>query len=363
MNGFKQEDVKMENDAGTPSGSGYMDDEFYEDTGELQLPDPHKDRDIWLTRIPKWLFEKVSKWDDLADLAEGDDNELVQIGEMLIFPDHSQNGKASKTEPMRMFLSDRWAMKAGVPRAFELSTTPATKEQMANTYIFTEKDLPGYKPNGYNQNYNFNNSNKGGFGGFGGGGGGVQDPKARIYKRGKYRKAIPKHTALLGPSTREYIANPIPTPEFLEFERKRTYHAIQGANTKTNIIESVSEVKSAERVQNMFRAFIKPAAPKKSQINKAARIPKNELIDLLHSKFDEFAFWPMKALKKATKQPEAYLKEVLTDIADLVKTGSFAACWRRQDMYNTNAVQQKMDRPPDVDDDDEDDEVEMEDVV
>ena len=51
---------------------------------------------------------------------------------------------------------------------------------LANTYIFTEKDLPGYKPNGY---------------GYGKGGSsgsfGVQDPKARVQKRSKYKKAIP----------------------------------------------------------------------------------------------------------------------------------------------------------------------------
>ncbi|KAF2468124.1 uncharacterized protein BDR25DRAFT_265732 [Lindgomyces ingoldianus] len=355
MNGIKADpDIKMDPDAGTPSGSGYMDDDFYEDTGELQLPSRGVDKDVWLTRIPKWLFEKVSKWDDLAD--NGNDDEQVVIGEIMLLPDPQRPGAASKTAPMRVFLSDKWQEKAKVPRAFELTGTNASADQMGNTYIFTEKDLPGYRPNGYGQG---KMSASVGFG--------IQDPKARIQKRGKYRKAIPKHTALLGSSTREYIANPIHTPEFNAFARVRARHAIQGANTKTNIIDAVGDHTSNQHVQKMFKTFIKPATAPKPQINKAARIPKNELIDLLHSCFDRFAYWPMKALKKETRQPEAYLKEVLTDIADLVKTGTFASCWRRQDMYNKNTAQQVLDKPPEMDDDvggdDGDEEMEMEDVV
>jgi transcription initiation factor TFIIF subunit beta len=176
MNGIKADpDIKMDVDGHTPSGSGYMDDDFYEDTGELSLPPKAEEKDAWVTRIPKWLYEAVSKYDDFA---EGRDDEMVVLGEVLALRDPARPNSVSKTEPMRLILNHRSIAQKQLPQAYELQMTPASKEVLGNTYVFTEKDLPGYKPTGYGQ---------GRMGSFGG----VQDPKARIGKRSKYKKAIP----------------------------------------------------------------------------------------------------------------------------------------------------------------------------
>jgi len=344
----------MKTEATTPSFSGYMDDEFYEDTGELQLP--RAARDITLARIPEWLYEKLSNWDDLAN---GHDDDQIQLGEILAFPDMKGNISYSETQPMRLIFNEQWHQKAKLPTAFELelqSTKKVGKESdvLQNTYIFTEKDLPGFKSNGVGQNKLSAGSSFGG----------VQDPKARIAKRTKYRKAIPKQTSLVGSVARQYLAKPLSTREYVAFSAERTKQAIQGANSKTNIIDTVNEFSEMDKTQSKFNSFIKPANTRKPQTNKAARIPKNELIDLLHQLFDGYAYWPMKALKNRTNQPEAYLKEVLQDIAVLVRSGHYASCWTRQAQYNTNAIQMKDGMPPDVDDiDSAEDEEEMEDVV
>ncbi|KAF2869245.1 transcription initiation factor IIF [Massariosphaeria phaeospora] len=363
MNGIKPDpDVKMEADGSTPSGSGYMDDEFYEDTGELALPSKGVPKDIWLTRIPDWLYQAVSKWDDLAD--GGSDNDEIQIGEILAFRDEARQG-VSKTHPMRVFLSDRWRDKAQLPSAFELTMAPSKDDVLGNTYVFTEKDLPGYKPTGF--------AGYGGYGGYGfnrGGAGssfgGTQDPKARIQKRGKYKKAIPKQTALLGSASRSYNANPLPTKEFVAFSKARTKVAIQGNNSRTNIVDNLNAHNAGESAQKMFKAFIKPASAPKSQLNKAARIPRNDLIDMLHKCFDRYKYWPMRTLKLETRQPEAYLKEILHEIAQLVNTGPFASCYMRQNMYANERKEkdQVADRPPGADDEGKDSvDEEMEDVV
>lgn len=354
MNGIKQEpDIKME-DALTPSGSGYMDDDFYEDTGELQLPTKGVEKDIWLTRIPDWLYDKISKWDELV---EGNDDDQIQIGEVIAFPDQMEKSGINKTQPMRLFFDDRWRQKSDLPTAFELEPQRTKGEVLNNTYIFTEKDLPGYKPSNVGQN------KYGPSGGFGA----VQDPKARIQKRGRYKKAIPKQTALIGSATRQYLAKPLNTQDFISFEAARHRQAVQGANAKTNIIEtnSFNEFNEMDKTQSKFNSFIRPLHKGKSQINKAARIPRNELVDQLHMLFDEYMYWPMKSLKQRTRQPEAYLKEVLGDIAHLVKSGPFASCWARQSVYNTNPnASMKEEVPPDTGAPDSgDDEDEMEDVV
>ena len=114
------------------------------------------------------------------------------------------------------------------------------------------------------------------------------------------------------------------------------------------------------------------ASGARRQDNKAARIPKNELIDLLHNCFDQYTFWSMRALRTRTQQPEAYLKEVLQDIAALVKSGQYASNWRRRAEFDNDAVKAVNGLPPDddaadedapADDDDDDDNLEMEDVV
>lgn len=113
----------------------------------------------------------------------------------------------------------------------------------------------------------------------------------------------------------------------------------------------------------MFKSFVKPPTPARSQLNKAARIPKNELIDLLHQCFDEYKYWPMKSLKQRTKQPEAYLKETLQEIAVLVKGGSFASHWMRQAIYDRDLSHQMESAAPEDDLDDDDDDMEMENVI
>lgn len=63
------------------------------------------------------------------------------------------------------------------------------------------------------------------------------------------------------------------------------------------------------------------------QDNKAARIPETDLMDALFKLFTEYPFWSMKLLRQKTKQPEAYLREVLSKIGRLVKSGPAANNW------------------------------------
>ncbi|KAF1999473.1 hypothetical protein P154DRAFT_523272 [Amniculicola lignicola CBS 123094] len=350
MNGIKPDpDVKMEGDGLSPSGGGgYMDDEFYEDTGELTLPGADN-KDVWITRIPKWLYEAVSKADDLE---EGNDDDQITLGDFVFFPDPNRAGGVDKTRSPRIFFNEKWAAKTHLPRAFELqnaAVTPAASDLLANTYVFTEKDLPGYKPQGFGQGRMGGMGNSSNFGN--------KDNNGRIVKRSKYKKAIPKQTALLGSATREYAAIPLNTPEFHHFTAVRNRQAVQGSNTTTNIVDHFNDHTAAIRLQNNFKSFVRPTTAPKNQLNKAARIPKNELIDILHNCFDQYAYWPMKHLKAKTRQPEAYLKEVLQDIAELIKSGFYSSSWKRMGFYQRAEAANQIDgMPPDTGDDDEEEE-------
>ncbi|KAI2479236.1 Transcription initiation factor IIF [Pyrenophora tritici-repentis] len=293
--------IKADPDVLTPSGGGgFMDDEFYEDTGEMLMDKSGADKDVWVTRIPDWLYEAVSKWDDLAD---GNDNDQIQIGEVVAF---ATTSGIDKSKQMRVFLNDRWRQKSKLPSSFQLEPASVSDTLLKNTYIFTEKDLPGFKGQGYG------------------------------YGR--------------------------------DFSAARIKQAIQGSHLTTIITKDtdVSDVNNSITLNNRFKNFIKPTTKAKSQQNKAARMARSDLIDVLHSLFDEYQYWPMKAIKQRTKQPEQYLKEVLGDIALLVKSGPFASNWKRQAVFENQrdiSKQAEAAAPEGPGDGDSEGEDEMEDVV
>ena len=58
-----------------------------------------------------------------------------------------------------------------------------------------------------------------------------------------------------------------------------------------------------------------------------ARMPRNQLLDMLFGLFREKEHWSIKPLRERTQQPEAYLKEVLQEIAFLHRSGEHNGTW------------------------------------
>ena len=58
-----------------------------------------------------------------------------------------------------------------------------------------------------------------------------------------------------------------------------------------------------------------------------ARIPRDQLLDQLFRAFQERERWSIRNLRERTQQPEAYLKEVLSEIAFLHRSGEFNGTW------------------------------------
>lgn len=75
---------------------------------------------------------------------------------------------------------------------------------------------------------------------------------------------------------------------------------------------------------SMFMKSQKRDKERTAAEGKAARMPRNELLDLLFKLFEDYEYWSLKGLRERTKQPEAFLKEVLESIAILNKKGPYA---------------------------------------
>ncbi|PWZ03767.1 hypothetical protein BCV70DRAFT_197963 [Testicularia cyperi] len=74
---------------------------------------------------------------------------------------------------------------------------------------------------------------------------------------------------------------------------------------------------------------------------KFARMPKNELLDLLFNLFERWQYWSLKKLRAETQQPESYLREVLTGIADLHKRGPYVGNWSLKPEYSNLRKEQE----------------------
>lgn len=105
--------------------------------------------------------------------------------------------------------------------------------------------------------------------------------------------------------------------------------------------------------------------PKKGEVLKAARIPKNQLLDLIFDCFRQFQYWSMKALRQRTRQPDSYLRQVLEEVAVLIKSGPFANHYCLSEAYRDKAGADSKEAAAAeaADDGDDDDGEEMEDMI
>lgn len=121
-------------------------------------------------------------------------------------------------------------------------------------------------------------------------------------------------------------------------------------------------------------------ATDKQPFERAARISRDELLDLLFTIFNpEQPYWSLKDLRKRTLQPEAYLKEILGDIADFHRHGPNTNTFSLKAGFGSNAsagasssaasgaassstLPAKMEEDDDNDNDDDDDDDDDEDM-
>jgi transcription initiation factor TFIIF subunit beta len=69
-----------------------------------------------------------------------------------------------------------------------------------------------------------------------------------------------------------------------------------------------------------------------------ARIPRNQLLDELFALFRQQPRWSIRPLREKTQQPEVYLKEVLSEVAFLHKSGDHNGLWELQEAYRDSSV-------------------------
>ena len=326
-----------------------MDEDIYEDAGDLNIPSGSADAHaLWITRVPKFLWEAVA---DLDTEPPGDGpDEPIRLGAIKIW------SRAGEKDPnkhkARLVLDRAWKTKENVPKHYSVGFT--RPKPSSNTYVFTEKDMPGY-----------NRVSK--LSGAANTGASTPNDPSRVQKnRRKGRRAIPKSTALVGIDNLDASCNPIENEEYRAYMKSKE---ILNKKQSTLFSQQIDTRKTNNTDGPRFFKNLHPAEKRKHATEeRAARIPENELIDQLVRLMNggQYKYWPLKVLKQHTRQPETYLKETLQKMAVLIKSGSFANNWTLQERYaalDDGTI--KNEAAPDTGspyDDDDGDEV-MEDVL
>lgn len=155
-----------------------------------------------------------------------------------------------------------------------------------------------------------------------------------------------EHTALVSKGLHELSCQPVVNAEFQRFQEARTQQVLRGKNARTVTEENIQAL-NANANTDPFAGWIQTGENRnrRDAANKAARIPEKELLQLLFSCFQEYQFWHMRTLRHRTKQPETYLRQVLSQIAVLSKSGHSSGTWRLKeenqfDKYNMNVKEE-----------------------
>ncbi|TFK93987.1 hypothetical protein K466DRAFT_658129 [Polyporus arcularius HHB13444] len=66
---------------------------------------------------------------------------------------------------------------------------------------------------------------------------------------------------------------------------------------------------------------------KRQKTDRMFRLPKDQVLDALFQLFEQKEHWSMKEVRQKTEQPEAYLRDILSDIATFHASGEFRGTW------------------------------------
>ncbi|KAL9638716.1 MAG: hypothetical protein Q9164_001389, partial [Protoblastenia rupestris] len=293
--------IKQDPDAMATSPAAHSEEDLYEDAGDLDFMG--SEQSVYLTRIPKFLWECWSKLDD---------DQEIQIGRLRV------EGQPGEIKRMSMMLDASVPKNRSVPKEYNLHIT---NQDSFNTFVFSEKDMPGYRKFASDRAPTHWLNRK------------------RVEKKSSpqssFRRAIPKQTTLNGQVRTEINCLPVENDEYHRITDQRALLALR-PKEKTKILNTI--VPGGGSILNPgttgpggdFTNFINKANPlrRKGQLLKTARMPQNDLLDLIYQAFQEYTYWPFKVLKDRVQQPEAYLKSTLEMIAFQAKSGTHMLEWQ-----------------------------------
>ncbi|KAJ2768134.1 hypothetical protein IWQ57_003665 [Coemansia nantahalensis] len=273
---YDKADMESKDDGEAGGGAGAEIDE--EDIGDVSLDELGSK--VWLVKVPTFLAEQ---WKRRRE-------DGVQLGKMRIYDRPDKSGSN-----ISIILNESEDYQ-GIPKEYRMQVT---NEKVKNMLIFSEERDPTQ----------------------------VLKPTST-----QAHKAVP--ISMTGTVRHECAITPSYTNEYKRIMRKRVLD--QHMNSRR-----VQMMNPAESSRSMLggEATIFDTAQKKPKIDtRMARMERQDLMNTLFTCFNSSPYWSLKGLIEHTRQPQAYLREVLTDIAKLNKSGSYTNTYSLKPEFNKAAA-------------------------
>lgn len=318
-------DPKREDDMGLEYEGAESDDEFEPDE-EMDADEELVDKAVWLVKLPKFLMEK---WSAI-------EQEDVVLGTLRVY--HAPDPQGNQRLVLRL-------PEATDPAVYDISTLPKQyslkmqSKSVENEFVMASK------------------------------------------MKERERNLI--STKLEGKIVHDCHAFPIMDASYTSLVASR-HREMNAPKRQTKVLED--EGGALHRINMLaggaggnlgvgFGSFVstnKRTAASNNAFERAARMPRNELMDLLFPLFRESENWAIRDLRNRTHQPEAYLREVLQEIGFLHRTGTFANQWSLLPAYKGRAAAAASPPPvkmeggegiEELDEDGDEDDFDMEEVL
>ncbi|KAI5189967.1 transcription initiation factor TFIIF subunit beta [Nematocida sp. AWRm77] len=120
-----------------------------------------------------------------------------------------------------------------------------------------------------------------------------------------------------GVITEEVFIKPEITPEYLKYKREREETC--KVHKEVKVVDSLREGIRMERYGASDYDLMARRRKKMLLDRKRERLAKTEVMDILFRAFEEYPYWSLKDLADRSGQPQAYIQEILPEIATLNK--------------------------------------------
>ncbi|GAA97559.1 uncharacterized protein L969DRAFT_100540 [Mixia osmundae IAM 14324] len=289
-----------------------------DDEGEdFSIPAHSQGSSIWLVKVPNFLLDR---WSSITD-------ENAVIGNLRI----STDSKGPDGEPkMALVLPTGVAGPSSrasgdeIPAEYELTmTNKATK----NAYVFAEKvSTP--------QSLVAPNSTDG-----------VRAVRRQHQKR-------PREPTYIGRVAHECQARPdFESDVYRAIIRKR----IEVAEKPKRVVQALNEdMATSNRLasgalrlkQSLMTPSLVKARPKTAADQKLARAPRAEVTDQIMALFSTHEYWSLRNIKERIAQPDAWLKEIMTDVAIMNASGPYAGLYSLAPAFKSLAAAKAVQEAP-----------------
>ncbi|OAG29194.1 transcription initiation factor TFIIF subunit beta [Nematocida displodere] len=121
-----------------------------------------------------------------------------------------------------------------------------------------------------------------------------------------------------GVVTEEVYAKPEITPEYLRYKREREL-VLSREKKGVKTVDSLREGIRMEKYGSTEYDLMARKRKKMLLDKKRERLAKTEVMDIIFKAFEEYPYWSLKDLADRSGQPQAYIQEILSEIAVMNK--------------------------------------------